>query len=95
MRQAPRILRVPPVDHIGDRRDGRAVVETDRQAPLQIGRRRLFPFAQVRAPWRRASGAATRKATPWQRPPRSSPSTRPGLSGVPRWTCEKTQSERW
>ena len=31
---------------------------------------------------------ALRKATPLQEPPLSSPRTSPGLSGVPRWTCE-------
>ena len=34
------------------------------------------------------------QATPWQQPPRSSPSTSPGRPGVPRWTCEKMQSAR-
>ena len=78
-----------------------------RRAPRPRARRRAGPAGAARdrppSPARARAGSApsprpppppTRNATPWQRPPRSRPSTSPGRSGVPRWTWEKMHSER-
>ena len=88
------ILPMLAVDHIGERADPTRIREPHGQAPLQIDRRDLLAVPQILDRGLLVLGGATRNATPWQRPPRSSPRTSPGCSGVPRWTWEKTQSER-
>jgi hypothetical protein len=89
-RQPPGILHVAAVDHVDERADALAAPRSP-ATPIvspRVDRGDLLALAQIGNGGRAVSFSATRNATPRQAPPRSSPSTRPGFSGVPRWTKE-------